>query len=111
MEEDPELRRKWIRLLATTVTSPDSVLPSFTSILGELSPLESIILDYVYPIVLRLNRIDERLNHANNDERGALYDERSPVSALTRKRVNLDWAHSAFLDRRAFCERSASRSR
>ena len=33
------------------------------------------------------------------------------VSALTRKRVNLDRAHSAFFGRRAFCERSASRSR
>ena len=33
------------------------------------------------------------------------------MSALTRKRGNLDWAHSAFFGRRAFCARSASRSR
>jgi len=33
------------------------------------------------------------------------------VSALTRKRGNLDRAHSAFFGRLAFCERSASRSR
>ena len=33
------------------------------------------------------------------------------LSALTRKRGNLDRAHSAFFGRLAFCERSASRSR
>ena len=39
LEEDDFLRTRWAALLATSATRADGILPSFVSILGELSPV------------------------------------------------------------------------
>lgn len=44
LEEDEELRERWVALLANAASNPESVLPAFASILGELSPTEARIL-------------------------------------------------------------------
>jgi abortive infection alpha-like protein len=47
-EEDPDLAERWAALLANAAMTPDKVLPSFVSILGELSPNEAKLLEHIY---------------------------------------------------------------
>ena len=44
LEEDSELRDRWVALLANAASNPDEVIPAFVSILSELSPSEARIL-------------------------------------------------------------------
>lgn len=48
LEEDDDLSRRWVALLANSSLDPQGILPSFLSILGELSSLEARVLDHVY---------------------------------------------------------------
>jgi hypothetical protein len=67
VEEDDELRRKWAQLLANACTDSSStpqVLPAFVHILGELSPLEVRILDWLLttydtPVVVQSPEAEE----------------------------------------------------
>ena len=50
LEDDQQLRRMWSTLLANAAdsTRPGDMLPSFVSILSELSPVEALILENLY---------------------------------------------------------------
>jgi Abortive infection alpha len=48
LEEDDDLRARWVNLLATAATGADSVLPAFATILAELSPNEARLLAECY---------------------------------------------------------------
>lgn len=48
LEEDQELRRRWVALLANASLRPAAVLPAFVAILGELSPKEARLLEHIY---------------------------------------------------------------
>jgi hypothetical protein len=39
LEDDPDLTERWSTLLANAAMAPGAILPSFVTILGELSPL------------------------------------------------------------------------
>jgi hypothetical protein len=48
LEEDTELQKYWVSLLATASLSPDDVPPAYPSILSELSPGEARTLNWLY---------------------------------------------------------------
>jgi hypothetical protein len=53
LEEDSQLHEKWVLLLANATSTRSSVLPSFVSILAELSPTEAAILDHVFSVTVQ----------------------------------------------------------
>jgi hypothetical protein len=48
LEEDEELHQRWVNLLANAALEPSRILPSFVTILGELSPVEVNLLWHLY---------------------------------------------------------------
>ncbi|MGD9904284.1 MAG: Abi-alpha family protein [Vicinamibacterales bacterium] len=48
IEDDAELRERWVRLLAAAASGDSNALPAYVSILSELSPQEVRILDWLY---------------------------------------------------------------
>lgn len=56
LEEDDEMQDRWASLLATAAdpNSRINVRPSFAEILKELSPIEALILDKIYELVVGL---------------------------------------------------------
>ena len=52
LEEDEELRQRWVNLLANAAASSPTVLPAFVSILGELSPVEARVLRRIHHLQL-----------------------------------------------------------
>lgn len=48
VEDDPDLKDRWVRLLAGAATGASRTLPAYVAILSELSPEEVRLLDWVY---------------------------------------------------------------
>lgn len=48
LEEDGDLRARWVRLLASAATTPSKVLPAYVAILSELAPEEVKLLARLY---------------------------------------------------------------
>jgi hypothetical protein len=48
LEEHEELRKKWANLLASAASPGTQVPPGFVSILGDLAPLEAMLLDIAF---------------------------------------------------------------
>jgi abortive infection alpha-like protein len=55
LEEDDELHQRWVSLLANSALSPYDILPSFVTILGELSPAEANVLHQLHQIAVESN--------------------------------------------------------
>jgi hypothetical protein len=52
LEDDAYLRDRWVALLANAATSPTGLIPSFATILAELSPQEARVLNRLYQLLL-----------------------------------------------------------
>jgi len=64
VEEDKDLHRMWVALLANAAVSPGDIPPSFPHILGELSPVEAVVLENLYiQEGDRTQRIDYKSDH------------------------------------------------
>src|SRR5438128_511253 len=76
LEEDHELRRRWVALLANAAIEPAAVLPAFVAILGELSPKEARLLEHIYRHSLewaehqKRHPINSPMNTETSHERG-----------------------------------------
>ena len=76
LEEDQELRRRWVALLANAAMEPAAVLPAFVAILGELSPKEARLLEHIYRHSLewaehqKRHPINSPMNTEGSHERG-----------------------------------------
>jgi hypothetical protein len=53
LEEDEELRERWVALLASAAVNPEGIIPAFVTMLGELSPAEARILTHVHRTLTR----------------------------------------------------------
>ncbi len=63
LEENEDLVRKWMGLLASAVTK-DSVHPSYSKILSEIIPIEAKIIDYLYSLEIDLEECkDDKSNN------------------------------------------------
>lgn len=69
VEEEPDLSRAWVALLANASISPTHVLPAFPKLLSELSPLEARLLQYLYDIHVSENRTRSLFPNHLHDER------------------------------------------
>ncbi len=84
LEEEPDLRARWAALLANASMTPDAVLPSFVSILGELSPIEARLLQRIYELSIQYAPIVARTNNPNNTEADHLRSKQI-IDALTQE--------------------------
>jgi hypothetical protein len=87
LEDDPELRDRWVALLANAAVNPGGVMPAFVSILGELSSMEARILRRVYELQaeLRVLRAADAGNEATTDQR---VDEAEFETAMGKVRAH-----------------------
>ena len=83
LEDDDELRERWVALLANAAADPDGIIPAFVSMLAELSPQEARLLRRLFTVHAE-QRVLRESGEPNDPEVARKLDDLEDASALGR---------------------------